>query len=59
MADKVRELTDKKLVDMEKHLSAIYIEAQADIQKKADQYFKTFEKADAEKLKLVKQGKLT
>lgn len=59
MADKVRELTDKKLVDMEKHLSAIYTEAQADIQKKADDYFKAFEKADAEKLKLVKQGKLT
>lgn len=59
MADKVRKLTDKKLVDMEKHLSAIYTDAQKDIQKKADEYFKDFEKADAEKLKLVKQGKLT
>jgi hypothetical protein len=59
MADKVRELTDKKLVDMEKHLSAIYTDAQKDIQKKADEYFKAFEKADAEKLKLVKQGKLS
>ena len=59
MADKVRELTDKKLVDMEKRLSAIYTDAQKDIQKKADDYFKAFEKADAEKLKLVKQGKLT
>ena len=32
MADKVRKLTDKKLVDMEKHLSAIYTDAQKDIQ---------------------------
>ena len=44
---------------MEKHLSAIYSEAQKDIQKKADEYFDKFKKADEEKRKLVKQGKLT
>ena len=59
MADKAHILTDKKLEQMEKRLSAIYSEAQTDIQKKADEYFAKFEKADAEKRKLVKQGKLT
>lgn len=59
MADKAHILTDKKLEEMEKHLSAIYSEAQGDIQRKADEYFAKFEKADAEKRKLVKAGKMT
>ena len=58
MADKAHLLTDEKLEQMEKRLSAIYSEAQTDIQKKADEYFSKFEKADAEKRKLVKAGKL-
>ena len=44
---------------MEKRLSAIYSEAQKDIQKKADEYFDKFKKADEEKRELVKQGKFT
>ena len=59
MADKAHTLTDEKLEQMEKRLSAIYSEAQKDIQKKADEYFDKFKKADAEKRDLVKQGKLT
>lgn len=59
MADKAHRLTDEKLEQMEKRLSAIYSEAQKDIQKKADEYFDKFKKADAEKRELVKQGKLT
>ena len=59
MADKAHTLTDEKLEQMEKHLSAIYSEAEKDIQKKADEYFDKFKKADAEKRKLVKAGKLT
>jgi SPP1 gp7 family putative phage head morphogenesis protein len=59
LADKAHLLTDKKLEQMEKRLSAIYSEAQKDIQKKADEYFDKFKKADAEKRKLVKAGKLT
>ena len=59
MADKAHILTDKKLEQMEKRLSAIYSEAEKDIQKKADEYFDKFKKADAEKRKLVKAGKLT
>ena len=59
MADKAHLLTDKKLEEMEKRLSAIYSEAQGDIQRKANEYFAKFEKADAEKRKLVKAGKMT
>ena len=59
MADKAHSKTDLKLEEMERHLSAIYSEAQKDIQKKADEYFDKFKKADEEKRKLVKQGKLT
>ena len=59
MADKAHILTDKKLEEMERHLSAVYSDAQKDIQKKADEYLDKFKKADEEKRKLVKQGKLT
>lgn len=59
MADKAHILTDKKLEEMEKRLSAIYSDAQKDIQKKADDYFDKFKKDDAKKRDLVKQGKLT
>ena len=59
MADKAHILTDKKLEEMEKRLSAIYSDAQRDIQKKADEYFEKFKKADEKKRELVKQGKLT
>lgn len=59
MADKAHIATDKKLAVMEKRISAIYSEAQEDLQKKADKYFKQFEEADQKKRKLVEQGKLT
>ena len=59
MADKAHRATDKKLEEMEKRLSAIYSEAQTDIQRKANEYFDKFKKSDAEKRKIVKAGKLT
>ena len=59
MADKAHSETDLKLEQMEKRLSVIYSEAQKDIQKKADEYFYKFKKADEEKRKLLKAGKLT
>ncbi len=59
MADSARKFTDEKLEEMEKRLSAIYSEAQKDIQKKADEYFDKFKKSDAEKRKLVEIGQLT
>lgn len=59
MADKAHIAVDKRLAVMEKRISAIYSEAQEDLQKKADKYFKQFEEADKKKRKLVEQGKLT
>lgn len=52
-------LTDKELEKIEKKIAQIYKESEKSIQKKAEEYFAKFEKADAEKLKLVKEGKLT
>ena len=51
--------TDERLEAVERRIEAIYREAEKDIQKRADEYFKKFEKADAEKRKLVEQGKLS
>ena len=59
MADKAHIATDKKLAEMEAHLSAIYDQAEKEIEAKAAAYFKQFEKLDAQKRKLVEEGKLT
>ena len=59
MADKAHRLTDEKLEEMEKRLSAIYSRAEKEIQKTADEYFSKFAKQDEAKRKLVEQGKLT
>lgn len=59
MADKAHILTDKKLEEMEKHLSAIYSEAEKDLQKKADEFFDKFKKADEINRKKVKNGQMT
>ena len=59
MADKAHRLTDEKLEEMEKRLSAIYSRAEKEIQKTADEYFSKFATDDAKKRKLVEQGKLT
>jgi SPP1 gp7 family putative phage head morphogenesis protein len=59
MADKAHILTDKKLEEMEKHLSAIYSTAQKDIQKKADEYFEKFKAKDDEYFKKYKSRKMT
>lgn len=59
MADKAHILTDKKLEEMEKRLSAIYSEAEKDLQKKADEFFDKFKKADEINRKKVKNGEMT
>ena len=59
MADKSHILTDQKLEEMEKRLSAIYSEAEKEIQKTADEYFSRFAKQDEAKRKLLEQGKIT
>ena len=59
MADKAHRLTDLKLEEMEKRLSAIYSRAEKEIQKTADEYFSKFAKQDEAKRKLLEQGKIT
>ncbi len=59
MADKSHILTDQKLEEMEKRLSAIYSRAEKEIQKTADEYFARFAKQDEAKRKLLEQGKIT
>ena len=59
MADKEHRLTDEKLEEMEKRLSAIYSRAEKEIQQTADEYFSKFSKQDEAKRKLLEQGKIT
>lgn len=59
MADKAHRLTDEKLEEMEKRLSAIYSRAEKEMQKTADEYFSKFAKQDEAKRKLLEQGKIT
>ena len=59
MADKAHRLTDKKLEEMEKRLSAIYSMAEKEIQQTADEYFSKFAKQGEAKRKLLEQGKIT
>ena len=59
MADTAHRLTDEKLEEMEKRLSAIYSRAEKEIQQTADEYFSRFSKQDEAKRKLLEQGKIT
>ena len=59
MADKAHRLTDEKLEEMEKRLSAIYSRAEKEIQQTADEYFSKFVAQDEKKRKLFEQGKIT
>lgn len=59
MADKAHRLTDEKLEEMEKRLSAIYSRAEKEITQTAEDYFSKFAKQDEAKRKLLDQGKIT
>ena len=59
MADTAHRLTDEKLEEMDKRLSAIYSRAENEIQKTADEYFSKFSAQDEKKRKLLEQGKIT
>lgn len=59
MADKAHVATDKKLLKMERHLSAIYSRANKELTDKAEAYFKRFEELDTKKRKLLDAGKIT
>lgn len=57
--DKAHRLTDKKLEQMEKHLSEIYARSQKEIEKKTKDFWEAFEKKDSAKKKLLSAGKIT
>ena len=59
MADTAHRLTDEKLEEMEKRLSAIYSRVEKEIQQTADEYFYKFAKQDESKRKLLEQCKIT
>lgn len=56
MADKAHRLTDKKLEEMEKRLSAIYSRAEKTIQKKMTAYAKSIDEKSAELLQAYKDA---
>ena len=58
MADKAHRLTDEKLEEMEKRLSAIYSRAEKEIQETAEKYFSEFKKKDDEYQKKYESGKM-
>ena len=56
MADKAHRLTDEKLEEMEKRLSAIYSRAEKAVQKKMADYAKSIDEKSAELLQAVKDA---
>ena len=59
MADTAHRLTDEKLEEMEKRLSAIYSRAEKEIQKTIDDYFAKFAKRDAKQKARLEAGEIT
>ena len=56
MADKAHRLTDEKLEEMEKRLSAIYSRAEKTVQKRMDDYAKSIDEKSAELLQAYKDA---
>ena len=59
MADKAHRLTDEKLEEIEKRLSAIYSRAEKELQKTIDDYFAKFAKRDAKQKARLEAGEIT
>lgn len=59
MVDKAHRLTDEKLEEIEKRLSAIYSRAEKEIQKTVDDYFAKFAKRDAKQKARLEAGEIT
>lgn len=57
--DPGRRETDERLAKIEKKLHEIYSQSYSELKEKADNYFEKFRKADLEKAKLVKAGRLS
>lgn len=59
MRDPAHALADKELEEIEKRIEEIYKRANAEVEKKAAQYFKRFEALDKQKRALVEAGEMT
>ena len=59
MADKAHRLTDEKLEEIEKRLSAIYSRAGKELQKTIDDYFAKFAKRDEKQKARLEAGEIT
>ena len=59
MADTAHRLTDEKLEEMEKRLSAIYSRAEKEIQETAEKYFAKFKEKDDKYQKKYESGKMS
>ena len=59
MADTAHRLTDEKLEEIEKRLSAIYSRAEKELQKTIDDYFAKFAKRDATQKARLEAGEIT
>ena len=59
MADIAHRLTDEKLEEIEKRLSAIYSRAEKELQKTIDDYFAKFAKRDAKQKARLEAGEIT
>ena len=59
MADTAHRLTDEKLEEIEKRLSAIYSRAEKELQKTIDDYFAKFAKRDAKQKARLEAGEIT
>lgn len=59
MRDIAHALADKELEEIEKRIEEIYKRANAEVEKKAAQYFKRFEALDKQKRTLAESGKMT
>ena len=58
MADRAHRLTDEKLEEMEKRLSAIYSRAEKTVQKKMADYAKSIDEKSAELLQAYKDAEM-
>lgn len=59
MADYGHDETDKLLAELEKRISSVYGKAAKEMQDTIEEYFKLFEKRDAEMLKLLEAGEIS
>jgi len=57
--DEAHRLTDEELAKLEKRIESIYKEARDELDKTIRDYFKSFQKRDAEQLKRLQAGEIT